>query len=487
MKSRVLGIHHVTAISGAAHENYNFYTRVLGQRLVKKTVNFDDPGVYHLYYGDRVGSPGTLMTFFPYGGPKARKGTDQVAFSAYPVKDLEAWKKRLVEAQVEVTEEERFGSRYLSLFDPHGMGLEIFERESGPESPFRIGGATLKVRNISLEGELLEFLGFEFETEENGRRRYRAAGGDYLDLIESREAKATGGAGSVHHIAFRVKDDTEQLAWLKAIRARGHQVSEVMDRNYFNSIYFRTPNGILFELATDPPGMLIDESEELLGTHLMLPPQYEPYREKIEARLEPLEESYRTVEVEGEGPPIVALHGTGGNEYDLLDIVRKVAPGRAILGVRGNVTENGMTRFFRRLHNGVFDQRDLLARSRQFAEFVKEKAPGGIALGYSNGANMAASTLMHDPDSFEKLVLLRPMLGWAVPDDIDLTGRSVLLLIGKRDTVVPPQSGMALAQAFERLGANVTLTEIDSDHGLTEQDLGEVRKWLEQASMLTRS
>lgn len=481
MKSKVLGIHHVTAISGAAHENYKFYTQVLGQRLVKKTVNFDDPGTYHLYYGDRTGSPGTLMTFFPYGGPQARKGHGQVAVSAYPVKDLEEWRRRLLAAGVEVTESRRFGHTYLGFEDPHGMSLELFGSENGEEAPYRIGGATLKVQRLGPEQKLLEFLGFEREAEEQGRHRYRASTtGDYLEVVESDEPAATGGAGSVHHIALRVPDDAAQLEWLQALRKAGYQVSPVMDRNYFHSIYFRSPNGILFELATDPPGMLIDEPEETLGTHLMLPEQYEKYRERLEAVLDPLEEPYRTVQVEGQGPTIVALHGTGGNEYDLLDLVRQVAPENPVLGIRGNVSEGGMTRYFRRLKAGVFDQQDLAKRSADLAEYVKHKAPDAVALGYSNGANIAAATLMSDPDSFRRLVLLRPMLGWEPPKDVDLSGRSVLLLIGRRDTVVSPDSGRALAKAFQDLGAEVKLVELEADHGLTPQDLDEARRWLAQ-------
>lgn len=296
MKSKVLGIHHVTAISGAAHENYKFYTEVLGQRLVKKTVNFDDPGVYHLYYGDRTGSPGTLMTFFPYGGPQARKGHSQVSVSAYPVKELYVWKARLEAFGVEVVESARFGQAYVSFLDPHGMGLEIFESESGESAPYRIGGATLEVKHLGPEQGLLDLLGFEKEAEEKGRYRYRSATrGDYLEVVESDQPAASGGAGSVHHIALRVENDAAQREWLQALRKAGYQVSPVMDRTYFHSIYFRSPNGILFELATDPPGMLIDESEETLGSQLILPEQYEKYREKLESVLEPLEEPYLRV------------------------------------------------------------------------------------------------------------------------------------------------------------------------------------------------
>lgn len=480
MNSKVLGIHHVTAISGAANENYKFYTQVLGQRLVKRTVNFDDPGVYHLYYGDRTGSPGTLMTFFPYGGPQARKGTGQVASSAYPVTDLQAWRSRLAEEHVEFEEVERFGQTYLSFQDPHGMSLEIFESEVGTDQPVRIHGATLKVQNASEEKELLELLGFEFEAETGDRQRFRVPGSaDYLDLVESMEPRATGGAGSVHHIAFRVSDDAEQAEWLSVLRSRGYQVSPVMDRNYFHSIYFRTPGGILFELATDPPGMLIDESVEELGSRLLLPPQYEKHRSQIEAVLDPLESPYKSIQLEGRGTTVVALHGTGGDEHDLLDLAQGIAPGNPILGLRGNVSENGMRRFFKRLPSGVFDQDDLLLRSRELGEFVRENAPGAIGVGYSNGANIAASTLMQDPQSFSRLVLFRPMLGWPVPEGVDLSGRAVLLLIGKRDRVVSPQSGRDLAVAFEKLGAKVSVVELDADHGITGEDLRRAREWLE--------
>ncbi len=306
MISKVLGIHHVTAISGSARENFRFYTQVLGQRLVKKTVNFDDPGVYHLYYGDRTGSPGTLMTFFPYGGPPARRGSGRVATSIYPVRDLNAWKERLGLHGVEFREEVRFGTEHVVFKDPHGMGLEMIESSEGEVGPARIQGATLKVKRSASEQALLELLGFELEAEEGERRRFRVSGGDFLELVETAEPGATEGAGSVHHIALRVKDQADQLRWLSVLQSSGYRVSPVMDRNYFHSIYFRGPNGILFELATDPPGMMVDESEEELGTKLMLPGQYEKYREQIELHLEPLQET-ENVNLDGEtGAKIVA-------------------------------------------------------------------------------------------------------------------------------------------------------------------------------------
>lgn len=479
MKSHVLGIHHVTAISGAAHENYKFYTQTLGQRLVKKTVNFDDPGVYHLYYGDRTGSPGTLMTFFPYGGPSARTGTGQVASSAYPVTDLSAWQTRLQDQGVAPVAVTRFGTPYLEFSDPHGMGLELFESPQGDPHPQRIAGATLKVKKAGPTQAVLELLGFELESQEGERRRFRLpAGGDYLDLIESSDPEATGGAGSVHHIALRVKDDEDQARWLKLLRQHGYSVSPVRDRNYFHSIYFREPGGILFELATDPPGMLIDESEEDLGSSLLLPPQYEPYRARIEAVLDPLDSPYRSEELEGAGPTVVTLHGTGGDEHDLLDLAKQIAPGSPILGLKGDVSEQGMTRFFRRLKEGVFDQADLHRRVDQLASYLEDRVSSPIGVGYSNGANMAAATLMAHPNSFSKLVLFRPMLGWDPSTEKTLEGREVLLLIGKRDRVVPPQAGRELAEAFRGMGAQVTVHELDADHGLVPEDLALAKAWL---------
>lgn len=287
MSDQILGIHHITAISGPARENFEFYTKVLGLRLVKRTVNFDDPGVYHLYYGDRMGSPGTLMTFFPYGGRPGDKGTGQVVASSYPVKDLDSWSDQLERPS---RRETRFGDDYLIFEDPHGMTLEFFQTESAPEELGPIRGATLKLKNPEKTAQLFQLLGLG-ELERDGPRvRYAIPGSeDHLDLLSSEADETRGGAGTVHHIALRVADDSSQLQWRKKLMEAGYRVSPVMDRNYFHSIYFRGPGGVLFELATDPPGMQVDESLENLGEKLVLPSQYEPHRDRITAVLQPLE------------------------------------------------------------------------------------------------------------------------------------------------------------------------------------------------------
>jgi glyoxalase family protein len=295
MKTNILGIHHMTAVSGPAQENYRFYTKELGLRLVKRTVNFDDPSVYHLYYGDEIGSPGTLMTFFPYGGPRGNKGTGQVVATSYPVKSLEDWKARLT---VPYRTQVRFGQEFVIFEDPHGMTLELFQRESAPAQLGPIGGATLSLQKPGPTEELFDFLGMKKEAESGKRVRYLLPGSEeFLEIEQSDSPRSRGGAGTVHHIALRVADDEAQGFWRSKLIDAGYQVSPVMDRNYFHSIYFRGPGGVLFELATDPPGMLIDESREELGKKLLLPPQYEPHRQRIEAELDPLEEAYEYAEV----------------------------------------------------------------------------------------------------------------------------------------------------------------------------------------------
>lgn len=486
----IKGLHHVTAISGNPHENFQFYTKVLGLKLVKKTVNFDDPSTYHLYYGDATGSPGTLMTFFPYPGRQGKKGKGQVTSTSYsvPPGELDSWRERLEAAGWPFQTEDRFGSPVLTFEDPHGLGLEIVETPTHEDLALtKFAGVTLTLQKADPTVKLLEMLGFQFEAQEGPRRRMRLPEGhDVIDILESPEApQNTGGPGTVHHIALRVENRDDQLAWRKKLVDAGYHVSPVTDRNYFFSIYFRGPGGILCEIATDEPGMMIDETVEELGTHLKFPPQYEPYRQQIERQLAPIEEPYHALEKEGKGATVVALHGTGGDEYDLLTLVGELAPGHPVLSLRGNVSEGGMNRFFRRLRDGVFDQDDLARRRVELSEFLKARVGPRIGIGYSNGANMIAATLMSDAESFDKVVLLRPMLGWEVSTQTDLRGKDVLLLIGVSDTVVSPQSGRELAEALRSLGANVTIQETPGGHGLTAEDIELAKNWLELQKPVT--
>jgi glyoxalase family protein len=291
---RSAGIHHITAIAGDPQRNLDFYTEVLGLRLVKRTVNFDDPGSYHFYFGDNIGTPGTIMTFFPWpGARRGARGSGQVTTVSFavPRNSMAFWKERLRATHVIAEEiEERFESNALRFLDPDGLQLELVASANEERSSERaIGGfaaPTLEVRNPKKTEKLVtENLGFEFVAEENNRRRFRGSGSNAsaeIDLVSSEAGFGQIAAGTVHHIAFRAADDDEQLKVREQLAARGLNVTPVIDRQYFHSIYFREPNGILFEIATDGPGFLIDEPPDALGETLKLPPIYESKRNEIE-------------------------------------------------------------------------------------------------------------------------------------------------------------------------------------------------------------
>lgn len=291
---RSAGIHHITAIAGDPQRNLDFYTEALGLRLVKRTVNFDDPGSYHFYFGDNIGTPGTIMTFFPWpGARRGARGSGQVTTVSFavPRNSMAFWKERLRATHVIAEEiEGRFGCNALRFLDPDGLQLELVasaNEESSSERAIRgFAAPTLEVRNPEKTEKLLtEILGFEFVAEENNRRRFRGSGSNAsaeIDLVSSEAGFGQIAAGTVHHIAFRAADDDEQLKVREQLAARGLNVTPVIDRQYFHSIYFREPNGILFEIATDGPGFLIDEPADALGETLKLPPIYESKRNEIE-------------------------------------------------------------------------------------------------------------------------------------------------------------------------------------------------------------
>ena len=301
MNPTIPGIHHVTAITGDAQKNIDFYSGVLGLRLVKLTVNFDDPGSYHLYYGDKLGRPGTIMTFFAWpGARRGRVGPPQVTATAFavPAGALDYWSSWLADHDVKAAD--RLGERAIRFTDPDGTGLEIVAVAEPGGEPWPGGpvpseqairgfhGVTISEEGYESTAKLLtEMMGFEPAGSEGNRFRYRARNGGGLgqvvDLLCVPAARDGGlGAGIVHHVAFRTPDDPQQVAWRAKIIEGGLNVTPVIDRNYFHSIYFREPGGVLFEIATDPPGFDIDEPPERLGTRLMLPAQYEPDRAEIE-------------------------------------------------------------------------------------------------------------------------------------------------------------------------------------------------------------
>ncbi|MGA0560218.1 ring-cleaving dioxygenase [Larkinella sp. VNQ87] len=307
MENRILGIHHITAIAGTAKRNFNFYTNVLGLRFVKKTVNFDDPETYHFYFGNETGSPGTILTFFPWEGTApGRRGTGMATEIGYsvPAGSLDFWLTRFQERGILYNKPtERFGETYLPFLDPDGLKLELIVSKTADErAPWETAdvnadvatkgfhNVTLTLESIKNTADLLTDI-FSYQLVEQHVNRYRfttdaVPNAALVDLVEvPGEKRGQVASGTIHHVAFRVKDDAAQMAFRERIAARGFNVTEPLDRNYFHSIYFREPGGVLFEIATDNPGFTVDEPLGELGTNLKLPPQYEPRRAQIESQL----------------------------------------------------------------------------------------------------------------------------------------------------------------------------------------------------------
>jgi glyoxalase family protein len=309
MSALISGIHHITAIAGNPQKNLDFYTGILGLRLVKKTINFDAPDVYHFYFGDEWGAPGTVFTTFPFeGARKGTKGTGELTYTAFsiPMDSLGFWMERLTKFNIPIsTPLSRFGEKLIRFEDHDGMGIELIATDKDSRNGWTYGsiplefsikgfyGATLNLKAKELTANLLtQFMDYRFIEEENGRFRYGTKGepGDIVDIvIDPNGRQGVQSAGTVHHIAFRTANADSQLEIQEILLRNGYHVTEVKDRNYFKSIYFREPGGVLFEIATDEPGFAIDEDEAHLGELLKLPEWIEPQRSRLESRLAKVE------------------------------------------------------------------------------------------------------------------------------------------------------------------------------------------------------
>lgn len=310
MNNILPGIHHVTAICDDAQQNIDLYTGVLGLRLVKQTVNFDMPDTYHLYYGDEQGHPGTILTFFSWPDqPKGRKGTGQVGTVSFsiPEQSRDYWVERLTRHNVMIVgPNPHFGEKVLSIFTPDGLTLELVAHQEadkfsgwkdGPipaEHAIRgLHSVTLMETNLERTSAMLtEVLGFKFVGVEGNRSRFKLGDDGIATLVDvltlPELTRGNIAVGSVHHVAWRTPDEEQQLAWREKLEKSGLSVTPVLDRRYFHSIYFREPGGVLFEIATDPPGFAVDEPVEQLGTHLKLPPWLESERPMLEQTLRPI-------------------------------------------------------------------------------------------------------------------------------------------------------------------------------------------------------
>jgi predicted esterase/catechol 2,3-dioxygenase-like lactoylglutathione lyase family enzyme len=540
----ILRLHHATAIASDPQRNLDFYAGLLGLRLVKRTVNFDDPQTYHLYYGDEVGTPGSIMTFFPWpGARRGRQGAGQVAVTSFSIlpSAVGFWVERLLRYNIRYegpTKRELGGGAVEQVFafkDHDGLMLEIVGHPGAEAHPawgeapgisrehaiHGLHGVTLWVEEGDpTERVLVDILGFRALLEDGTTRRYAVGDAGPGTLVDVRSiggfGRGAGGAGTVHHVAFAVDDDAAELQVRARVETAHLHPTPVIDRNYFRSVYFREPGGVLYEVATIPPGFAIDEPVERLGEQLMLPLQYEPHRAEIEAVLPrihlPVRASAATVFAETTGPEDVSgdalgfihryvppaaegalagsttlllLHGTGGDEEDLLPLGRALLPGAGMLSPRGKVLEGGAPRFFRRLAEGVFDQKDLVRRTGDLAEFIGAAAAayqlardGIVAVGFSNGANIAASLLLIRPGMLRGAVLLSPMVPFEPEALPDLGGTSVFIGAGSADPMVPAAQVERLAELMRRAGADVTLHWERGGHSITRAEVEAARQWI---------
>ncbi len=304
MNNQLLGLHHITAIANNAKRNYDFYTRVLGLRIVKKTVNFDDPGTYHFYFGNETGEPGTLLTFFPWEGIGTGKtGTGMATEIGYavPENSLAFWADRFRQFNVQQYPiAESFGESFLAFQDPDGLNIKLIvpkqadSRKAWETAEIKTDTATrgfhsivLTLKDIGATAAILtDIFGYRLLQQEGNRYRFitdAIANASIVDLLELPEGKAgVSAAGTNHHVAFRVKDEATQMAFREKIASKGLGITPKIDRDYFYSLYFREPGGVLFEIATDNPGFTRDEPLDTLGTSLKLPKQYEASRNEIE-------------------------------------------------------------------------------------------------------------------------------------------------------------------------------------------------------------
>ena len=540
--TNVLRIHHVTAIASDPQRNVDFYAGLLGMRLVKRTVNFDDPQTYHFYYGDASGSPGSILTFFPMpGARRGRVGTGQVAVTSFAVQPqaIGFWIERLLKHGVACRGPEQRGApgdleTVLAFKDPDGLLLEIVGHAGAAARPAWSGAAGIAeadalrgFHSVSLwveagepsERVLTQALGFRSASDVGASKRFVIGDGGPGNRVDVRTVagygRGLGGAGTVQHVAWCVSDDDAQMQVREQVITAGLHPTTQVDRNYFRSVYFREPGGVLFELATIPPGFAIDEDVAHLGEALKLPAQFEPERAAIErvlpaihlpgeaaparqfadtaageTELATLGFLHRWIPAAPEAgagtPTLLLLHGTGGDEDDLLPLGRALWPGAALLSPRGKVLEHGAPRYFKRLREGVFDLDDLAKRSVELTAFVDDAARAYgfdrgnvIAVGFSNGANIAAYLMLTRGSVFKGAILLSAMLPFQPAPPPAQKGTSVFIGAGRADTTAPMVQAEHLAQVLRDAGASVTLYAHDSGHTLTNEELAAARDWLD--------
>jgi glyoxalase family protein len=534
----IVGLHHVTAIASDSQANLDFYTQILGLRFIKRTVNFDDPGTYHFYFGDDLGSPGTILTFFPWPGVgRGSAGAGEVTHTAFsiPAASLAFWEQRLVQKRMPFTRSpRRFEEDVLTLSDPDGMQIEIVAHAAAPsahapryadvppEHAIRgFFGVTMLQLDATDTAQTLTLMGFHQIASEGNRLRFASpadpnALGNHIDILVNPQANfGRSGAGSVHHIAFRAANDEAQVAWRATITSH-LPATEVLDREYFHSIYFREPGGVLFELATDNPGFAIDEPLESLGERLCLPPWFESRRADLEQRLPHiilhksapqstlLQDPHANGELYRAGVPleqasgvVILLHGRGGPARDILTLSRALAPAHTPLAFLapegdGNTWYPNSFLVARELNQPFLDS--ALARVQSIVDLA---IAAGIPLnrivlaGFSQGACLATEFVATHPARYAGLIawtggLIGPqgsnLSGSDPAHSGSLAGTPALLASSDPDAWVPWQRVEESAKILTAMGAQVTLHRFpDKPHSISGEEIELGRKLIDQA------
>ena len=491
------GIHHVTGITANVQANVDFYMGFLGLNLVKQTGGFEDAEQLHLIYGDETGSPGSLLTFLVWeAAGRGRTGLGQVAEIALAVapETIGDWLTKALSARIPVEGPSReFGEPVLRLKDPDGMVVKLTGTDS--MAAMRVRGVTILTDKGNETAGFITRFGYQETTRDGASRRLSSA----TDVVDIREVSgfvpSIQGAGVADHIAFRAAD----VAAVQAMRIslKDYGPTHVHDRKYFLSLYVREPGGALIEYATDGPGMSVDEAPDQLGRTLMVPPSdaaraddlrvmlpqfARPGEERFPMRDLPFIHRFHRPE-DPDGSTIVLLHGTGGNETDLMPLAHKINPRATLLGVRGRSTEEGINRWFRRFDAVTYDQDDIRAEAGAFAGFTEGAIRGyGIDeaklsfLGYSNGANLLGAIMQLHPGVVKRAMLLRAVQAVEVPPEADAAGAAVLMLNGARDPF--GRMAPALETALRQAGADLTVETLSAGHELAAEDLTRARSWL---------
>lgn len=510
------GIHHITLISRRVQANVDFYLGFLGLHLVKRTGGFEDPNQLHLFYGDASGSPGSLVTFLIWeDGSPGRAGHGQpseIAF-AVPPASIGFWLTRALEFNIETAgPAQEFGEPVLRLKDPDGIIVKLVGTEALAEpAPWasrdipetdsirRLRGATVLTEKPKETAHFLQsHFGYRESSSTDTIRRLTSPSGDVIDVRDATGFwTAAPGTGTIDHIAFRAPDEATVLAVRADLEQEHAGATNAHDRKYFFSLYVREPGGSLYELATDGPGFAIDEPPDALGTELFLPPhpgsdpaatlvrlpQFTlPGEPRLTRRDLPFVHRFYHPQ-ETNDRTFVLLHGSGGNETDMLPFGNQIDPQATLLGVRGRSTEEGLPRWFRRLTMTTFDQQDIRSEAEAFVAFLEGAREGyGLDLGkvvfvgYSNGANLLAAVMLLHPGVIRNAVLMRAMAALEVPPIPDLSGTNILMLTGKDDPY--GKHAPALKRTFAESGANLKALDVDTHHGIGDDDIEAIRRWL---------